>query len=624
MEVKKEVTNSVTRGRILRSLFIAFLWLISAGLFQAQAKVVQRDHAQVRLISETVFQTQGRVRLGVHYKLDPEWHIYWKNPGDSGAAPKFELSGGQIVNIDWPYPKRIPVSNLTNFGYEEEAVVFLDVNFTEGPKLLDLEWLVCQVECIPGFATFDLQKDTVTVEPELFQKFTDLLPVSSTDWTFDFVSQNEKTFDFQISPPTGQTLSQIKNLFVFPDDGNNFGTKTPKSQITEESLLLQVPRSANARPQTTVHSFTVVVQDESDRWTALEATIAQDVSSESFLWGLLLALMGGLILNLMPCVFPVIFLKGYGFLKDPDKSKVRRSSWLYTVGVLLSFAVIGGVLLILRSLGHSIGWGFQLQNLYVLGFLILLFVVMALSFLDIVSFEKILPSSISRVSNSKWFSGDVGTGVLAVIVASPCTAPFMGTALGLTLLLSPIESLFIFLCLGLGLALPVPLLAHWPWLIERLPKSGPWLVKLKKAMSIPLLLTAVWLIWVFVQSATPTQDHFSENWHSFEPTKIKIEKQQRSVFVDFTAAWCITCQVNKQAVLNTAEIQQLFEKHNVYLVRADWTNHNPKITKALARFQRNSVPLYVFYEKGNESPIILNELLTKKDIQKLFKREDPL
>lgn len=574
------------------------------------------------MISAEPVDLEKSSRIGIHYQMDPEWHIYWKNPGDSGAAPKFNLEGGEITKIHWPFPKRIPVSSLTNYGYEKEVVIYLDLKLnSESPKL-NLEWLVCKVDCVPGFGTFDLKVDKIFIESELYERFKQRWPSQKSEWTSEFRLQDKESFVFDLSPPTNESISSFSNIFIFPEDGTHFLTAAPQTTIEGQRLVARMPISTNANLVQKAHRFTVVSEKSDQEKTSFTVEVSSKTHISQYLLGLLLAFIGGLILNLMPCVFPVLFLKGYSFLKSSEQKKIRYSSWLYTAGVLFSFLIIGGLLIGLKALGHSVGWGFQLQNPYVLMVLIVLFFLMALSFLDVVNIEKLIPSSIYNLDQSKYFSGDFGTGVLAVVVASPCTAPFMGTALGLTLVLPAHLSLLIFLSIGAGLATPVPLLAHWPWLINKLPKSGPWLGKLKKVMAIPLFLTCAWLVWVFVQSKQVNGGAFDENWTAFEPSVVEMQRDKTSVFIDFTAAWCITCQVNKKTVLNTEEIQKLFSKENVYLVKADWTNYNKEITQALAGFGRNSVPLYVYYRKAEREPVILPELLTKKDIYKLFSQGD--
>jgi thiol:disulfide interchange protein DsbD len=597
-------------------LFALLQFLLTPQVF---ANVVEADHIKVRVIASAPLDLSKPTQIGVHYVLDPEWHIYWKNPGDSGAAPKFKGIDIDVVGTQWPYPKRIPVTELTNYGYDQEAVIFVDLaNGKKEPKL-KLEWLVCKIDCIPGFATFPLDDEHVYIDKPLIDQFKERVP-GVTTWKADFVSEDDTHFEFELGPPAGLDVASLASLQIFPFNGERFLTLSPKITIDGAKFKVSVPLSKNAQPDLKPKSFTVVATTTSGSTEAFDLTITPSAPDENLLAVLLFAFLGGLILNLMPCVLPVLFLKGFSFLKSQDKSAIRKSSWLYTAGVLVSFLLIGGALLAMRFAGQSIGWGFQLQNPYIVGSLALLFVVMGLSFLDLVAIEKLVPSKLMNMGSHKAFNSDFGTGVLAVIVASPCTAPFMGTALGLTLLLPPLPSLGIFLALGAGLAAPVPVLAHWPWLVNKMPRSGNWMVTFKKILSIPLFATAAWLVWVLALQTGFNQSEDQGAWNTYSTAQLQEQRKSSHVFIDFTAAWCITCQVNKRAVLNTDEIQNLFKEQEVYLFKADWTNYDKEITEALAGFQRNSVPLYVYYRRSEDKATLLPELLTKDDIYQLFEK----
>ena len=634
------------------------------------AKVIRQDHVEVRLVSASQ-NLSGHFQLGVHFKIDPEWHVYWKNPGDSGSAPKFQLSGGEIKSIQWPYPVRLPVGDLTNYGYDHEVVFLLDVHTVSAPLKLNLEWLVCKVECIPGFGEIEITEKNVSVEPDLVSKFQRRIPQKG-NWKARFDSKSSEALNFEFDL-TENEISKIKNIFVFPENSEAFQTGLPKVEPLQKSLKVSVPISSNANFQSKTESFTFVVHDLNDEVRTFFQEIPVQKPPPSIFLGMLFAFLGGVILNLMPCVFPVLFLKAFSFLKEKDTAAIRKSSWQYSLGVVVSFLAFGGLLVILRFSGEAIGWGYQLQNPWLVYLLSLLFFVMGLNFYGFFEVGNNLVLQASKVSGNKFFSGSFGTGVLAVIVASPCTAPFMGSALGLALLLPAHLSILIFLSLGVGMALPMLMLAYVPKLIEKLPRSGQWMIVVKQLMSFPLFATCLWLLWVlgnqkgsdaifvslgsflvFVLAvwilsvsqksiwkifavvllvAAPIASVFQirslqlaststvekSAWIPYDEKVLSEKRATQPIFVDFTASWCITCQVNKRSVLNTKEIQDLFRENNVLLMQADWTNHDPIITKALARFDRNSVPLYVFY-LNNAEPIILPEILTKEMIRNLFKK----
>ncbi|MCB0420599.1 MAG: thioredoxin family protein [Bdellovibrionales bacterium] len=603
--------------KIIFKVILILLGGLGLSLF-VRAEVIDSDHIQVRLILDAPIDGKGKKTIGIHYKMDPHWHIYWKNPGDSGAAPKFNISEGKIERVLWPYPERIPLSDLTNFGYNKESVIFLELDLASKQARLDLEWLVCKIDCVPGYGSLDVVSANLHIERELFAKYKDRVPKANNNLQYTFIQSTPSEFVFQAADPYSDIKRTAANLFVFPHDGSEYLTTVPKIQILDGEFKIHVPKSKNADNGQGLQSFTLVFEGADGKSEAYDVSIKPDQGFAQFLLGLLFAFLGGLILNIMPCVFPILFLKAFSFLKAENPGSIRSSSWFYALGVLVSFTLVGALLLVLRASGESVGWGFQLQSPFMVGGLMLLFVLLGLIFLDIVSIERFIPAKLQNLGSQIGANGDFATGVLAVVVASPCTAPFMGSALGLTLFLPSWQSLFIFISLGIGFAFPLPLLAHWPRLILWLPKSGTWMINAKKIMAIPLLATSVWLGWVLSLQISTVQEIEKSSWKPFDKQMIEQVKQDQSVFIDFTAAWCITCQVNKRTVLNRKKIQKLFNDNNVLLVRADWTNKDQAIGDALAEYGRNSVPLYVFYSNITGETIILPELLSESDIYNLF------
>lgn len=577
----------------------------------ANHSVLGTENVDVSLVSKS-YSDFDRGVFAVRYKIKDDWHIYWKNPGDSGAAPKFDVPESSVKVTGWPYPKRIPVAHLVNYGYENEVLIFLKVDSFKEGAALDLEWLVCKVDCIPGFGRINLSKENVTIDPGIWAHFQSKVPKRHTK-NGSVRSDGQGYIDVEIP---GLETSKFSTFHLFPSDGERFSTKASDYLSDEAAPLFRIFKTANYTDVENSSEFTAVFERNDGGTFSVDFTVDFTRSSSTLFLGISLAFLGGLILNLMPCVFPVLFLKAYSFMKATNLGQMRRSAVLYSTGVVASFLILGGAVVVLNASGKSIGWGFQLQNSYFVGFLILLFLVMALSFLDVINLSSVkIPSFLQKLNQS-----DIGTGVLAVVVASPCTAPFMGTALGYTLTLSPLESLLIFLSLGAGLAAPVPVLSLWPRLISFLPKSGRWLVVIKKMMALPLVATSVWLSFVLYDQLYPSKDLGS--WGAYDKSSVEQVRESRPVFIDFTASWCITCQVNKAAVLDTPEIQSLFDSHHVYLVRADWTDYNTEVTKALAEFGRNSIPFYVFYPKGSKSAKVLSEILTPSDIENLFEKRN--
>lgn len=645
---------------------IAILFFILNSGAWAQTSL-SGDHVRIQLLPPS----QAGEPLGIHYQIDPEWHIYWKNPGDSGAAPKFTSEDAEIRKILWPYPERLPIKDLTNYGYSHETVLFLDLKPLKPQATIHLEWLVCKIECIPGFGSLTYKtEDRPAAENPLYKKYLERVPQPAPMEVAKFISEDDSQFIFELH----EDASHRSEIHVFPENGLKFQTQTPQVETREDSLVISVPRTSNPVPSTNSEGFTIVLKGGETRYFEVQVSTTKPQNLQDFLFGLLAAFLGGLILNAMPCVFPVLSLKVFSFLKEPEAQKIRKSSWHYTYGVLASFALIGLSLTLLRLIGESVGWGYQLQSPWLVYLLVVLFFVMALNFLGSFEMGNSFALWAGGKSSRSWLSGSFGTGVLAVVVASPCTAPFMGSALGLTLLLPWYQSLMIFLSLGLGMSFPMLLLGHYPGFSRWLPKPGAWMENLKQFMAFPMLVTALWLLWVLgnqkgqealylalgsllllsfflwlgqksrkllmklscvfiflgiltgaafkIQQLSMPNGDSKESvsaWSPFDPALIGSQRKLQNVFVDFTASWCITCQINKKGVLDTEEIQGLFKETDTFLIRADWTNHDPAITKALAQFNRNSVPLYVFYPKGESNPQMLPQLLTKEMIRDLFK-----
>ena len=392
----------------------------------------------------------------------------------------------------------------------------------------------------------------------------------------------------------------------------------------------------------------------------------------SLLAAMLGALLGGLILNLMPCVFPVLAIKLMSFGRHAEDARSHRLSGLaYSVGVVLSFVALGVLLLSLRAAGESLGWGFQLQNPAVVATLAALFTLMGLNFAGVFEFGQFAPSSLAGLQLKHPVLDAFLTGVLTVAVASPCSAPFMGASLGLAITLPAAQGLLIFASLGLGLALPFLLASMVPALARALPRPGPWMAVFRQFMAFPMFATVVWLVWVLgqqsgidgagallavlvifsaliwsfthtgrtrwlltvvwlavavwamtslgphiVKVSEPSASHaVAERWQTWSAQRVaQALREDQIVFVDFTAAWCVSCQYNKKTTLSDAGLLAALDQKNVMRLRADWTRRDAAITQALAELGRNGVPVYVFYKRG-QAPVVLSEILSVADMQ---------
>jgi thiol:disulfide interchange protein DsbD len=434
----------------------------------------------------------------------------------------------------------------------------------------------------------------------------------------------------------------------------------------------------NGRPPPDRTSYVLVEGDRAWEFNDVPVRIASKMSDGSLpvpmSLGLVLgsAFVGGLLLNFMPCVFPVLVIKLLGFVRA---ERTRAEQWCaglwYTGGVLTTFLALGAVLLALRSAGAALGWGFQLQSPVIVLLLVVMFWVMGLNLLGVFEFGLGLMRFAGRQGGQSGGPSAFATGALAVFVAAPCTGPFMGSALGAAALLPAHEAMAIFLGLGVGFAAPLLVFAGSPAVAAYIPQAGSWMETLKHGCAFPLFATVVWLLWILglqtgiagwlsaamlllavsfslwlgrftsrvirslawllagvmllyssvqvgsMSAATPTPA--SSAWIAYDSTVLAATQAQgQAVFVDFTAAWCITCQINKKAVLETSSVSALFRTHNVLLMRGDWTSQDPTITEALVAFGRNSVPLYVFYAADGSAPRVLPQILTLSTIETLF------
>ena len=674
------------------SLVLALIW---AQVLCAQpTEKLGAPHIRIEWLAPTSFGSE-ETHMGLRFQMDPEWHVYWKNPGDSGAAPKFQFSESSTPTglIEWPTPKRLPIAHLTNLGYEKEVVYLFKVKPSGTAVHLEtkIEWLVCKEECIPGFGTLTLDRpvrgskaEWDSKQNEILTTFENRLPINSEDSPWKLVSAEMTPTALQLN--ISSTKRQDSAPQIFPIDGDFLSAAEPTTSRTADGFAIVFKTNPGAStPRTT--GFIVASDVRAWEFREIQVTGVTTVGSSpiadsaaalvkgslaenppSLLILLLMAFAGGVILNLMPCVFPVLSIKLLSLVKQNSRRGRVREALLYSAGVVVTFFLLGAGFLILRAAGQSIGWGFQLQSPRVVLALALLFWLMALNFLGVFEMGNAVMNVAGR--GQKWNSS-FATGVLSVFVAAPCTGPFMGSALGAATTLPSALALLIFIGLGLGLSAPFLVLASFPFLSERLPKPGRWMEQLKEFLAFPLFATVLWLLWVLGQQAgdtgwvvggslllitgfaiwllsstskvmrvfalamgvvfsfggivhiKPLEARASQSqkgtWQPYDRARLeKARAEGQSVFVDFTAAWCISCQVNKKAVLETDAAEKLFADHKTLLMQGDWTDQNPVITAALAEFGRASVPMYLFYSSQNQAPKILPQVLTISMIEELY------
>lgn len=661
-----------------------FLLTVLSGLIlfcssPAQAQFSNGKYVEVSLAADTA-QVQGgdTVTLGVVEKIFPGWHVYWINPGDSGEPARLVWEGipGAVFHpVQWPTPKKIATGPLTSYGYENNVTLLQDMTLPttlpagEITLRLNATILVCADICIPEEHTATLTfNNGKSQSPALIERAREHLP-SAQPWQAAYSSTGNT---LALSLPAS-SLPQTKNISLFFEErGLVNNSADARVEYTEDRIVIRqttgeieantVPRS-KAIITAGAKAFAVEATFSPDA-PPPETVTAADAPTLTLATALVFALLGGIILNLMPCVFPILSLKIFGLvqLKGAERAKARLHGLAYTAGILTSFLSIAGLLIALKAGGAHIGWGFQLQNPLVIVFLVYLTALLGLNLAGFFEINTAFANLGTSLTRSKGLGGSFFTGVLATLVATPCTAPFMGAAMGYALIQPPHVALGIFATLGLGLALPYLAFSLVPALHVLLPKPGAWMLRFKEFLAFPMFATSAWLLWVLSQQAGNGSILFTllgltvlglgiwwlkhstprslgralamlvlvfglAPFYLIRPAAETITYQDFTpaayrealssgdpVFVNMTAAWCITCHMNERVALNTSATRTLFQNKRVRYLKGDWTNFNADITRYLERYQRNGVPLYVFYPAPihgkRPAPVILPQILT--------------
>jgi thiol:disulfide interchange protein/DsbC/DsbD-like thiol-disulfide interchange protein len=710
----------------------------------AQTGAQRVDTVEAELVADRVsVRAGGSIDLGLRLKHEPHWHTYWRNPGDSGLPTQVAVSGPEGLRTDairWPAPQRMWIGPLANYGYEGEIVLPFAVTMPDtlaGPTVrleAHAQWLVCKDVCIPGEARLAIELPvTASGAPEaarsahaaLFDAVAPRIPDPSNPLPAR-LHREGGTLSLVFAAPAGTDAIARAEFFPYVEAVVSPPAPQPLLRTTEGWRVDLVLADGATVPPTLPGLLVLDGRPIDTRATAVDGaapagsqvSVAAEPAGMSRAGGLLgaardvgglvgvsrggdaaaspmpaaaggaglaLALLfgaiGGVLLNLMPCVFPVVGLKVLGFAQAGDraadaKRAMRRGALAFSAGVVLSFWLLAGAMLGLRAAGESVGWGFQLQSPGFVAAMALLFVAVGLNFSGLYEIGTGL-TRLGGVGGAST-SGSFWTGVLAVLVATPCTAPFMGSALGFTLSQPAPYTLAVFTAIGLGMAAPYLLLGWFPGWLQRLPRPGRWMLTLREVLAFPMYATAAWLAWVLVLQAgadallrlllaavlvgvagwawsrfggpaslrrgvawvtvavsvaagawllAPLADPTAPSaslaaparsadaqglaWEPWSEQRVlEAVAQGRPVFVDFTAAWCVTCQANKKLVLDRTQTVEAMRRLDVLTLRADWTQRDPAITAALARHQRNGVPLYLAYRAGNAVPTVLPELLT--------------
>ena len=706
----------------------AFNWLILGCLlglasacpsraFALEGPVVATDNVKAHLISETSAIGAGQsIWVALELDIRDGWHTYWRNPGDSGQATSLTWtlpSGFSAGDILWTTPHRFEVPPLVNYGYANHATHLVQItapaNLPSGhPVVLEAKasWLVCSDVCIPEDVTLKLSLPAGAAagaaDPAAAATFATArgdLPSAAPAPTSVLVQNGQVVLT--LGKNWGATLSQIKSLAFFPYDEGGIEYAAPQTlSRTKDSLQLTVKAGYQPPKTGPVRGVLLATEDNGGSTVAVPmeisavlaapgaksaaGTVVSDTPGIASL--ILFAILGGLILNLMPCVFPVLSIKAIGLVEQAKKAPaaVRAKGLVFAVGVIASMLSLAVVLLALRAGGEEIGWGFQLQSPLFVTLMIYLLMGIGLNLSGVFEVGGGLAGVGDGLTQGTSYRASFFTGVLTTLVATPCTAPFMAAAVGVALTKPPAVALSIFASVGIGLALPYLMLSFAPWTRRTLPKPGAWMDTLKQIFAFPMYASAAWLLWVLAQQTSSLglgaalagallialaawayqKSKFSgtsgrvvalctavvavalavllpwryadvanaaapsaptagegESWQPYDAARVaQLNAQGRPLLVNFTASWCLTCLVNERNAFADSAVKAIFHDKGVTLMKGDWTNRDPAITKALSDFGRGGVPLYVVYnaKPGSTEPQILPQLLTANVVREAF------
>ena len=663
----------------LRNFFLLTLFSLlffSSNLFLNEKSFASNSSFEIIPEKVSIFN-ENEIYLIVKFDLEKNWHTYWKNPGDSGEPASFEWDlpeGFEISEAMWPTPELIPYPPLTTFGYTDQLELLFKLLLPEGVKensviAVSSKWLVCADVCIPqeGSVSFDLFKANQAYPSQIEQllsKIKQKIPLDNGKTITSKIEEDRLVLNLE------ELGLDITDAYFFPfrKDVIDYSVNQKLKKNDEEvSLSLAFMENTDV---SLIKGGILKTNAGSQELRLLQRNFQSEVSLRpefiSLMTAILFSLIGGLLLNLMPCVFPVISLKILNFVNHSEnRSQTSLHGMFFSLGAILMFVLIGLSVLVLKSIGMDVGWGYQLQSPIVVSLLIFLFIFLAGFFLLNVNFFNTLLSIGTTGLKAPNYVNSFATGFLAVIVATPCTAPFMGSALGFAILQPGFSSFLIFFALGIGFTFPYILLSIFPGLVSILPKPGQWMETFKQFMAFPMMLTALWLIWVLSSQISsfqlilvllgislivffywlnqlnitstsgkrfrvfvylfifvsifltlPTQNiSTQENTNVFSEAELNKKLEQGPVFLNFTADWCITCKVNERVALKTKNTLNLFKEKEIFYMEADWTNKNKVISEKLESFGRSSIPLYVFYPERDKQPIILPEILSESVIE---------
>jgi thiol:disulfide interchange protein/DsbC/DsbD-like thiol-disulfide interchange protein len=710
---------------LLLSLLIMSAGVLAPRAFALSGSTVATENVKARLVSEVASLGPGQSAWVIlELNIRDGWHTYWRNPGDSGEATQLAWAlpaGFSAGGIVWTTPHRFDVPPLVNYGYGKQALHLVQITAPKDLKAgapvalaAKASWLVCSDVCIPEDVQLQVSVPTSAqaggIDPKDAALFTEArgeLPSESPAATSARISGDQLIVS--LGKEWGATLPQIKTLAFFPYDEGAIEYAAPQV-LSRNADSVQLSMKVGYQPPKAgaIRGVLLATEQSGADTIAVPIEIAADFAGASGpvkaaprfapvkaaqsehslpVW-ILFALLGGLILNLMPCVFPVLSIKALNVVEQAkkDPAAARAKGLVFAAGVIASMLCLASLMLALRAGGEQIGWGFQLQSPLFVTFLVYLFLAVGLNLSGVFEIGGGLAGVGDQLTQGDSYGASFFTGVLATLVATPCSAPFMAPALGAALTQPTLNALCIFAALGAGIALPYVLLAFAPWMRRLLPRPGAWMDTLKQLFAFPVYATAAGLLWVLAQqtssfgfgaamagtvliglaawsfqksrssvgggkvaviatavialliaivlpvrfanvaaaaTGTPTAGparQGDDEWQPYSAAKVaELSAAGKPLLVNFTASWCLTCLVNERNAFADSAVQEIFRNKKVTLMKGDWTNRDPAITKALADFGRAGVPLYVVYNsKPGSEPIVLPQILTASVVQSAF------
>jgi thiol:disulfide interchange protein/DsbC/DsbD-like thiol-disulfide interchange protein len=659
-----------------RLLMLMLIMIAAAPAHALESAPVSSKRAAATLVTDTDAMQPGKpFRAGLRLRLADGWHTYWKNPGDAGVPPELTIEGASQSPIDWPTPRRVAEGSLMTYSYIGEVLLPVTVTAATGSIKAHAQWLVCKDICVPEEGDFSLVLPVGTPGPSaqaaLFAAHDRAVPRASP-WTAHL---SPGGILFVQGPEL--TTNTVMDAWFIPDLPGQIQDDAAQPLSARAGGFTLALTPAKGFDAASGLSGVLSVRDRSGLQTDVVVSAmpgpAPDTAPPPLGQILVFAFVGGLILNLMPCVFPILAMKAVALAAHAGRGHAHAVS--YTAGVLVTFVALAVALLATRAAGTAAGWGFQFSSpVFVAGMAWLLFAV-GLNLSGVFEVGGGLAGAGGGLAGRQGVTGSFFTGLLAVLVATPCTAPFMGVAVAAGLAAPPAVTVLVFAVMGLGLAAPYVALASMPGLVRVMPKPGRWMETLKQALAFPMYAAAAWLVWVISQEAGPSgvlgaaaglvlvgfaawvfgvtqasavqSRRFGQAMATiavlaalavlsgitaapvgaatesvaepYTPERLAaLRAEGRPVFVNMTAAWCVTCLLNERVAISTDAVRAAFAAGGVAYLKGDWTRQDPAITTFLRQNGRDGVPLYVFFPAGARQPEMLPQILTESEVLRLL------